>query len=51
MRYHDNMSETNEDFVVIRVKRSTRQRIKSKAVKKEKHLWEIAEDMSKNECL
>ena len=45
------MAETQEKFVIIRVKESTRQRLKVKSARNKKHLWEVAEDMSKNECI
>ncbi len=45
------MAEQSDEFVVIRIKESTRQRLKVKALRVKKHLWEIAEDMSKSECL
>lgn len=45
------MAQTLEKFVVIRVLESTRQRLKVKAVKGRKKLYEVADEMSKNECV
>ena len=46
-----NMAETKQKFVIIRVLETTRSRIKVKAARERKMLYEIAEEMSKNECL
>jgi len=45
------MAETKGKYVIIRVLETTRSRIKVKAARKQKKIWEIAEEMSKNECL
>lgn len=45
------MAETQDRFVIIRVKESTRKRLKVKAAQNKKKIWEITEIMSKNECL
>lgn len=47
---HFNM-ETSDEFVIIRVKESTRSRLKVKASRNNKFIWEVAEEMSKNECI
>jgi len=49
--YFEYMAETKDGFVIIRIKESTRQRLKIKAARGNKHLWEVAEEMSKNECV
>lgn len=43
--------DRKDGFVVIRIRESTRLRLKVKAARSQKKLWEIADDMSKNECL
>jgi len=41
------MTKTKQRFVVIRVTAETRLRLKIAAAKKGKHIWQIAEEMSR----
>lgn len=51
MLYSPNMAQTNEKWAFIRVKPISLKRLKVKGARDKKKLWEVVDDMSKNQCI